>query len=205
MECITKENTMNIKMLKAAVAGLVLSVSGFANAGLISIDNISGNLYEASLTGPVTYTMTNAISSGYHAGIRVENVFANFLTSNGTYISGNSIVSINGGTDINLNYNTNLPWSGGGKDFFLNTGIAWMNSMPALNVGDMLTFTSHTFRFTTSADMTLSGAEGNSYLSQSGTTALSTFGTTATVPEPSTLAIFALGIMGLAARRFKKQ
>ena len=25
------------------------------------------------------------------------------------------------------------------------------------------------------------------------------------VPEPSTLAIFALGIMGLAARRFKKQ
>ena len=28
---------------------------------------------------------------------------------------------------------------------------------------------------------------------------------TTSVPEPSTLAIFALGIMGLAARRFKKQ
>jgi len=197
---------MNIKMLKAALAGLILSFSGLSNAGLISISNISGNLYEASFTGPVSYTMTTALSTNYHAGIRVENVFANSLSSNGTYVSGHSIVSINGGTDINLYYNTNLPWTGGGKDFFLNTGVNWMNLMPALNVGDLLTFTSHTFRFTTSADMTLSGAEGNSYISQSGTTALSTFGTATTaVPEPSTLAIFALGIMGLASRRFKKQ
>jgi hypothetical protein len=31
------------------------------------------------------------------------------------------------------------------------------------------------------------------------------WGTTSEVPEPSTLAIFALGLMGLASRRFKKQ
>jgi hypothetical protein len=31
------------------------------------------------------------------------------------------------------------------------------------------------------------------------------WGTTSQVPEPSTLAIFALGLMGLASRRFKKQ
>jgi len=39
---------MNIKMLKAAVAGLVLSVSGFANAGLIT------NLIEADFIGATT-------------------------------------------------------------------------------------------------------------------------------------------------------
>jgi hypothetical protein len=41
-------------------------------------------------------------------------------------------------------------------------------------------------------------------LSAPGSYEISTTGITS-VPEPSTLAIFALGIMGLAARRFKKQ
>ena len=34
-ECINKENTMRIKMLKVALVGVVLSVSGLANAGVI--------------------------------------------------------------------------------------------------------------------------------------------------------------------------
>ena len=137
---------MNLKKsLLALVALTAFTMSNGANAALISIANVSGNVYEATFNGPVSYTMTTAIPSNFHAGIRIENVFANSLTASGFYVSGNSILSINGGGDILLNYNTNLPWAGAGKDFFLNTGFAWINQMPALRIGDVLTFKSHNF------------------------------------------------------------
>jgi hypothetical protein len=50
-----------------------------------------------------------------------------------------------------------------------------------------------------------SSANGNPNYEDYGLNEIRVFEVTTTVPEPSTLAIFALGIMGLASRRFKKK
>ena len=49
---------MNIKMLKAALVGLVLSVSSFANAGLIAIINGSSLTSETDTTNSITTQLT---------------------------------------------------------------------------------------------------------------------------------------------------
>jgi hypothetical protein len=50
-----------------------------------------------------------------------------------------------------------------------------------------------------------SSANGNPSYEDYGLNEIRVFEVTTTVPEPSILAIFALGIMGLASRRFKKK
>jgi hypothetical protein len=175
-ECITKENTMNIKMLKAAVAGLVLSVSGFANAGLIFVDSwhVGDGLQWSSGT-PTAYSgqETAALLFGGDASDYVISTVSNLIT------------------DIN-----NSAWYDG-------MGISMGILAQDFENGDLYTsrvrsayILDHSCR-NRYADNALSCLESDTHINYA-------FRVT-DVPEPTTLAIFALGIMGLASRRFKKQ
>jgi hypothetical protein len=182
---------MNIKMLKAALAGLVLSVSGFANAGLIYSDtNITGNFWARTLG---TSTMISGLGPvQFHA--------QEFFTDTSGLFDFSSIQSYDGYLHLyELVFNptsqsTNLlaanddGVSGIGSSDFSYVLISMRQYIlitSSFSAGENGTFTN-----------TIDIAQGRANVFA---------GKVTDVPEPTTLAIFALGIMGLASRRFKKQ
>jgi hypothetical protein len=205
---------MNFKFLNAAIVSLVLSVSGFANAGLItSIDS-----------GATTHDF---IFSGFTAGPISE--------SGITYSSTHS--SSVYGYESSYGFSGNGLWNG--MDMLgLNTQIGAMTIEFDTAVAEVLAFVNYIDTWSGSARISVfdssfslletsaltfsTGGVANSgfdlgfkrntneikyiqFIDQGiGLNNLRSFAST-DVPEPSTLAIFALGIMGLASRRFKKQ
>jgi len=205
-ECITKENIMNIKMLKAALAGLVLSVSGFANAGLIfSNVSVTSDSLTFTINGDLSgYDLSNT-QNGSNFGLRYfgdlfilpTNEYRANIWSD-TVFSSNSVLTGNTGTFGSLNAYT------------------WANTSSALTNSDYTTQRAVTLSFNTLVDVfninsTNGRVEFIAGWGNSNTTGrVEVLGThhfrdSQEVPEPSTLAIFALGIIGLATRRFKKQ
>ena len=206
---------MNIKMLKAAVAGLVLSISGFTNAGIIFDDSTAGEL---TVSWDETYTLSSSNFINDYLFLVVENAFntedgAGWLPESNIEQYG----SINGGTSFLLG-----DWYGwqyrGGPEFDYDTrdlvfGLT-SSSMSTFNIGDeftwsgMMTFSTdgNVFRLADNVnDFTTTSYLANDNGRHSLTSETTINLASVDVPEPSTLAIFALGIMGLAARRFKKQ
>ncbi|MFT6417898.1 MAG: hypothetical protein ACJA1K_000161 [Cognaticolwellia sp.] len=214
-ECITREINMNIKMLKAAVAGLVLSVSGFANAGLIydngvGVNNADTGYYTSNVRSFQIYddftlasdsTITDVffqmgLTSGNFDGSFSFTIF-NFLAGSGvgaqlytqTLNSGdysaslNSISSHPSGPFYDINFDIpSLDLSAGNYELsFYGLGMDFR--IPNVSSGNGF-------------------YQNSSFIS--GDTPFALFDNSVQVPEPSTLAIFALGIMGLASRRFKK-
>jgi len=233
---------MNIKMLKAAVAGLVLSVSGFSNAALIDLSSWAGTsggnwVVDGTNTsvlqtnnGQPTYFLsdTNYINTLFDGTFGVEttsdddfigfvfgyNNSSDFLlfdwkqANQSTASSGFTLSKITGtdvdfwshtGSDITVlatDYVGNNGWADNTiYDFtldFTTTGISIdIDSINIFNVAG--TFNTGKFGFYnySQSNVRYTGFE-------------EAISPTLDVPEPSTLAIFALGIMGLAARRFKK-
>jgi len=254
-------------MLKAALAGLVLSVGGFANAGLISVIDgshsvIKGWGYEDSCTTctPNSYfdgldalgytsTLFSSSSSGWSsafsslsnviiveqgAGSSVSisdlttfisggghliqlggsstsnNVLDKFFGSsfgNGSALIGNHFITSDAfGTAFEgytgfiddesstHGYNTaSLLSAWGGKSIMANAGqtSVWQGTYGS----GSFTYLGYDYCCSTGVSTRAAWSE---------VLDISITGTTS-VPEPSTLAIFALGIMGLASRRFKKQ
>ncbi|WP_159822808.1 PEP-CTERM sorting domain-containing protein [Colwellia sp. 20A7] len=162
---------MNVKMLKAAFAGLVLSVSGFANAGLIS----------------VVFDVTNFDDEiGSFSGTDVNNDFIlsldelsafNWTSSNHGYVI-DEVSDLDGFGDFDLLTNT-----------WIDNGIGWVNS----SNDAYYTWNNRSNSISSSwAQIDIVSVNSVGPVSS------------VNVPEPSTLAIFALGIIGLASRRFKK-
>jgi hypothetical protein len=195
-----KGSFMNIKMLKAAVAGLVLSVSGFANAGLITTIEL-----DTATTGlnynfdTVVWEWSTAISAGTTNTSDIVNLsMALYFGSNVVFqdvIIQNSIAQNHVGYPRVLG---DIDWS---FDFSSMTLIDFDNYGPYANLNGQNPYTTMNvygdngiFRATPSSDYT------SNYVTTNFTQS-----TVNSVPEPSTLAIFALGLMGLASRRFKKQ
>jgi len=206
---------MNIKMLKAAVAGLVLSVSGFANAGMITaldFENVnsswttgSWNLgWEFSLSSDINVTELGILdidgdgfSGDYQVGI-FDDLGA--LLASTTINSGSSLSS------DNFRYGTisQLFLSSGNNykiSAFVGNELYTDNfSVSSFLLAPELTFVNSWYTDSSSfANPTTSGGSSQFW-----------FGANfkydvVNVPEPSTLAIFALGVLGLASRRFKKQ
>jgi hypothetical protein len=90
---------------------------------------------------------------------------------------------------------------------FLGTGsktqlAADSNGLLGIGVYDILADVYTEVRSSPGNGITISNADLTFNLKLTPTTAA---GKTAEVPEPSTIAIFAIGLMGLASRRFKKQ
>ena len=184
---------MNIKMLKAAVAGLVLSVSGIANAGLIDFSDYS----DGTITSidDVTFSLEGGVdSSGSPYKIRdgLSNSSTGFYpTSQFLTFTFDNLVS-----DISF--------------IFDNEGDNNLSFFYAYSLDDVLL---DSFDISDFVDSYSSTATGVSYIKFSNGSPSSSWifqvdeisYNASEVPEPTTLAIFALGIMGLASRRFKKQ
>ena len=173
---------MKFKFLKMAFAGLVLGVSGFANAGLI-LEVLRVDDSTAHITG-----------SG---SIDVADVF-NAIILGGANSTGDAGVDIFTGdlslghTDINYVFTLF-----GTKDFLINLSSH-------VTFGDMISG----FMVATLDVETWAAIGSTGFVTNDDSTILGSYTIVepfSSVPEPSSLAIFALGLMGLASRRFKKK
>ena len=199
---------MNIKMLKAAFAGLILSVSGLASAGIITYgDDLSdgalntsngidvydddktslwdvGNLWTVSVNAGDQLVITARRLTDFDPMMAiwegVELDTTGFVRD--SYGDGNSTVFIaNGDDELQANVG--------------NGSIGW---------GDpQVVFTAARTSIYTVAVFALEAAENEEHMYSvqvEGAT-----GRVYGVPEPSALALLAIGIVGLASRRFKKK
>jgi hypothetical protein len=207
---------MNIKMLKAAVAGLALTMSGFSNAGLItttfgSNNNFAGNMFDLTtfdnsllITGAdlnLNALGSNAVVSlytrvGSYSGFESSSLGWTLQGQESVLSMGNNNASFFDFTDFVLNANTSYGIyftvtdynSSGVHMLYTNGNNSYSNTDLKLDLG------------VGKGDNDFTGSTINSR-TWNGTL----YYNTTSVPEPSTIAIFALGIMGLAARRLKKQ
>jgi len=211
-----KENKMKVKMLKAAVAGLILSVSGFASAGLIpfgiqtDIDTSTLTNNGWSLNFQSSWSSQAAHDYQMFAGIALdEYVFIGALDTGTSNIALGAAVLYSDLLNYTLGNNTNNY--NGASWYFRND-----YSMGFAAIGETVSLGSADTSFDSGALSKLSWHMHDNYTAgyrvgnvrSNSTTAFQkvVFRASAEeVPEPSTLAIFALGMIGLASRRFKKQ
>jgi len=227
---------MNIKMLKAALTGLLFSISGFANAGLITITGYDIENANTSGTGGWGHTFDGTITP-------TSGSKANYLGGSGTL--NNGIIETSAGTTQLFNYPSEsspiitlyLDGFYSLNNLLISGGNFGDNSIPGELIGLDVTINSISESFVTASQgmVVLSGL-ADDFVNFSGSSLaglvtnkliLSNFDSNwssyntfsiaeitldgtreaepSQVPEPSTLVIFALGIMGLASRRFKKQ
>ncbi|MFT6920103.1 MAG: hypothetical protein ACJA2G_002751 [Cognaticolwellia sp.] len=215
---------MKFKMIKAAFTGLVLTVSSLANAGLI---------YTASsiLSAPTPlagYGASNTIdqsglSTTYVSGVTDFDTFlgltpthtrtgnpANFFAS----FDRNSSVDFDMGSILNLTRLVlwNYPFSNSAgidgfsiyssatEDFLVTSFLGAFN---ALDDGNSSSNAAQVFDFSDTQSRYLRLIITSTY--NEPRVGFSEIAFEASpVPEPSTLAILALGLIGLGARRFKK-
>lgn len=222
-------------MLKATLVGLALFVSGFANAGLIEgfDENSWGGDWSLGANGSISsasahdgsYGVYNPNSWIYNDSIALSEgdiitswfKFDNsgsgrFYLGYGADITGaHSLVFGSNSSDTMWQDNPNYGYQGYDSLSFGWLSNSWYKA--ELNFGSNDSITGNLY-----------GSDGSTLLRTMSTTrdysggaAIRGFGgvsidticlndcSIVDVPEPSTLAIFALGIMGLASRRFKKQ
>lgn len=231
---------MNLKLLKASIAGLAISVSSFANAGLLNVlytDSSLGNADANAIVAAQGGTATEISSTGFNTLSSAELGAYDLL-----------VVGWHGDGTFNFDWETVLlPFiqAGGGLIFeapasigdLTNTGFVITEQNSSNNLaaydgffGDAAFINTHMAITDLSSDWDchLDNSFGNcnlatasfgsgraiiggydSFFHEAGTSDYIinqanwvTSGTA--VPEPSTLAIFALGIMGLASRRLKQ-
>ncbi|MCJ8322071.1 MAG: PEP-CTERM sorting domain-containing protein [Colwellia sp.] len=216
---------MNIKMLKAAVAGLVLSVSGFANAGLITSEiSTPDSIIDFSQFGSFNFT-SGPIEIGSLVGESIlwsstnnGSVIGNGgygLDSNGRWDNMNGYIGLNtssGSMSIDFSdgpiqeFSLLANYAPGFGEFFLEAyglGGILLESYNISSLAAIVTNTNNTGEY-----RGISRMDNDIYsirLSNAYVVADNLSFSRVEVPEPTTLAIFALGLMGLAARRFKKQ
>ncbi|WP_299082314.1 PEP-CTERM sorting domain-containing protein [uncultured Paraglaciecola sp.] len=196
---------MSIKMLKAALAGLVLSVSSFANAGLITfnfngadndlasvIKTVNGVTLTASSFSPDSLSTADADGLCISGGGEIASFCGSLNDLTLTFSHAVKLISYEVGYLSTGNSGANILFTQG-LNFSLQSNFVDENTDNFTNqfnvVGNQ------------SINVSASNLGGNGSLQFRQIT----IDDSVNVPEPSTLAIFALGLMGLASRRFKKQ
>jgi len=197
---------MKFKFLKAAVVGAVLSVSGFANSALVllvdltvedqlTISATSGlSLATVSGSDTVGFSLMDLLgSSGFS-----DTLVSGSLTSANQTSNGSPILSNSGGSN-NLNV-----WGITDDPFMTFTAGSLAFSGQVMTNVDAATY-ANLLAGQISGDV-LAPFDNFIVTDESQASLIGTWERVVQdVPEPSTLAIFALGLMGLASRRFMKK
>ena len=180
---------MNIKMLKAVVVGLVLSVSGFANAGLITFD--TANSSGITLGGGMRW---HNIGGG-HLYDETTNLASSIFFDVDTYV-----------TSFDLN---NKPWEGYEVAtnitdyqifaFDVNKAQIWSTLVDLSSFGTWDNWLTLNVDVANVRELRFGPAGPAAWPSIDNLVINGT-----PVPEPSTLAIFALGIMGSSISSIQK-
>jgi len=199
---------MNFKFLKAAIVGLVLSVNGFANAGLITVNEWHdtsgsvGGLLQSTFDSSVYFAQSKDINFSINNTYEVLNGY-HIATANEYRTLWDNNVAANGTpTNVYLHYNR------GGWNGYNNNGVQNYYFVFADMFDVNLTNAAvHAGNYEYHASRTDIWNYAPSLMSQPDRFAglVLIKNTSQSVPEPTTLVIFALGMIGLASRRFKKQ
>lgn len=182
----TSGNNMKLKLLISTLAGLLLTVSCMVNATLIEADFLGSNdgFYD---TETETYWVDiNQFTSG-----NIGNMFSQANTMGATLATKAQIVELFG----NLNGVAT-------STYFGIAGTKWNEYLWGYYDDGTPTGPGGQAFIHSGGGQTILDDRG-AYDGHSSLGAWATY--TVDVPEPSTLVIFALGLMGLASRRFKKQ
>jgi hypothetical protein len=224
---------MNIKVLKAAAAGLIISVSGFANAAIIPF-GVQDDIDITTVTNDWGWSLCHQETYGT-SGTTINNLFDNcsgdyvMLASGLTNSSTLDLAAaalLSDVTTYTARHETHLAngaewyFNGGSLGFAPQGASIFQNSADVnatgLYRGTAIDSTSD-FRLSwhtaggydiTPAELDggwRSGTNISLNNDQNWNRYVFSINTAAEVPEPTTLAILALGLMGIASRRFKKQ
>lgn len=204
---------MRIRFLKVVFAGIILAASNIANAGLIldeDFDPINASDWTVSggfvLGSPSSEFIDGNALYFNGSGTRSATTNAFDMTAGGVLSfmlkigSGSGLFeNADNGEDIALQYTTNGTTFNNllvlDTEDVLYRG-AWGNVSFDIGANTVAASSTTAFRIT---QLTHSGSSFDRWAIDNVTIS------TQDVPEPSTLAIFALGMIGLASRRFKKQ
>jgi hypothetical protein len=200
----TTGNRMKFKIIKAALAGLLLTLSGFANSAII----LSGDV--ASGSGVLTFTTDysfNITSNGTVRGIAFDEWGVTNDENRAVTFVSESINTLLNGVLSSL---PDIIMADNAGDIFgdLTPADAYLFATTSgilVSVGDILTIQASSFNLAAISNWNsnVDGQfDGDLFLIDNVGIRLSENG--AAVPEPSTLAVLALGLIGLGARRFKK-
>jgi hypothetical protein len=220
---------MKNKFLKGIVASFALAVSGIANAGLIEYELLSISDRQSSTTN--TYSGDGYISaySSYYGGIfciervsckttvqtniddllnlgdiTINSVFLSFDLKRGSTNTQNVTASAFDSNGVLAHY-FSAPTSYA-QSIFSVTGLS-SNSLDITDIfeqGYNLGNDWFALHLNASTENMWTWTFALSDLDDANVRIAVDY-TVSSVPEPSTLAIFALGMIGLASRRFKKQ
>ena len=223
---------MKLKFLQAAVASLILSVCNMANAGIIDtannsfIDETTGlEWMDFGINNHYSFDQVQALLTSEYNGWslateeQVVDLASNAFSfgSGGIHPSNIDLYSSYQGTNGNYNqifdamgYNfTSLDFYPAPLDYYYSHGLFLdsFGGFAALNILNNVDTPQNEFDVVEVRGRLLNGhlSSFDGSISNSQFSTLLVKSTPSEVPEPTTLAIFALGIMGLAARRFKKQ
>ncbi|AAZ26600.1 PEP-CTERM sorting domain-containing protein [Colwellia psychrerythraea] len=218
---------MKFKFLKGTFASLALACCSLANAGLIiGADSVTAPNSNGSALA-VNIINQNGLSQNYTSGVTDFDTFLSTATHN------NSCGSNCWANVPNVIFPINLDFSLGGLFELESIGIWNYHGALGLNEFELFAADNSSFLGSTSLGTFNVGMESSSAVASGQSFSFastnasfirmklnSNYGSTGQVaigevvfekasstdiPEPSTLAIFALGMIGLASRRFKKQ
>jgi len=208
---------MNIKILKAAVTALVLFVSGFANAGLLfTFIEDSENVIMSSSGSIDTRGLVLGNSSSW-SGTGIEENGNHDILGDTSFGAIDTSFGFNSGTDYSQWASTTGPWvnnlfsfnvTSGSKSF--STYIFGSIQVPGLGiraedlVGNIWT-ADQNWLVTEESFNSLGLITGTYTVNDALSNEFITFqiGRLISIPEPSTLAIFGLALIGLASRKLK--
>jgi hypothetical protein len=202
---------MNNKFLKMAFASLVLGVSSFANAGLITTTYAGGNANEGVMFDITTFdndiNVTGIDLNFDDIGATTIEVYSRLGSYEG--FEGSSIGwALMSSTILASTNARGTPTFLDLTDFALSANTTYGIYFYSTNHAVDLEYTNGANTYSNSDVSIVAGVGINDFfdgVNRPRTWNGTVFYDVNEVPEPSTLAIFALGLMGLASRRFMKK
>jgi len=181
-------------MLKAALLGLVMTVSGFASAGIIDNGNYT-TVDGLDWTLTLNLTQTEALSD--NMGWRTATLYE-MKTMMSEFFNHPLIWNINGSAENSDEVVDLATYQISFSELFGITAGTFGSTYAHVEGVGIIGHGGY------DAGGLLAGFE-NPRSDYTGVALVRDSTESHDVPEPSTLAIFALGLMGIASRRFKKQ